>query len=268
MIEMAKQNSPERAFLNTLGFQYVVCLMKHRDSVSVRNMEFNKHNRGGRMIYVPHVKQVRRRPKNGVQQMMEFTPNYPAPVEHRIRTLPISASETERRIYSGNLTDEHLRNQCFWTLLKKANGTKDFQLFWCIEDYTNQDFKVLDAHAALFIRGLHTDSMNKKYSTDQRLKEKYNEDYGVRDIIAECVREAGLSVKHKYEHGRHRGRLHSQIIALPSSCKTHDHDETAEHVRKYYHTKSINDASGTGCSGFNKKFEKKFQQFLRGLTND
>ena len=43
----------------------------------------------------------------------------------------------------------------------------------------DKDGKSLDAHAALFIAGLHTNKLNAKYSTEPELRAKYGDDYGV-----------------------------------------------------------------------------------------
>jgi len=248
------QDSIERQFLLDTPLQYIVETMKRRDYEYRTDYEFEKSL----------VKLATRRRIAGMKQPHDWSPSYAKPVNKQVGSAPISAAEMQCRIYSASQT-----NTDFWSRLKRVNG-KDFQLFWCIEDYIDKDGKPLDAHAALFIAGLHTEKLKAKYSTDPELRAKYGDDYGVRDIIAQCIRQAGLSVAHTTAHKASRSTKYESQI---HSCFDLQVQETAGGLsvaekKIHYLTKSINDASGSMCFGSNRKLERKYSQFIKEKTND
>jgi hypothetical protein len=116
----------------------------------------------------------------------------------------------------------------------------------------------------LFIAGLHTTKLNQKYSTDATLRARFCEDYGVRNIIAQCVREAGLSVKHSgITRALHPNKYLSQIHSVNElRARSTDQRFTVDEIKTFYLTKSINDASGSMCFGSNRKLERKYVEFL------
>lgn len=255
MLNVQLQDSVERQFLLDTPLQYIVQLMKRRDYEFHTVMQFPK---------VEASPAVRRRVA-GVKTPSDWSPNYAKPVKIQTRSYAISASETQRRIYAAgaNPTD-------FWSNLKRVNG-KDFQLFWCIEDYVNQDYKPLDAHAAIIIAGLHTKKLNAKYSTDATLRARFGDDYGIRDIIAQCVRAADLAVKHTTVERALAGDKYSSQIHSVFELRargTRLGRRSADETKIAYLTKSVNDPSGSMCFGGNRKLEPKFHTFLQSLTND
>lgn len=248
MITFEQQNSPERQFLSDTPIQYIVQLMKHRDYESREVWTFDKD----------YATPAPRRRKDGIKTPRVWTPNYAQKRRRQVPTSPIPAIETQRRIYS---VDKSLTN--FYSQLKRING-KDFQLFWCIEDYKDNDYRGHDAHAALFIAGLHTKKLNAKYSQDALLRERFCDDYGVRDIVAECVRRAKLSVQHTYaSHALPSDKYSTQIHSV-HALKALDTQSamSVDMLKTFYLTKSINDDTGSMCFGFNRTFEHKFDHFL------
>lgn len=249
MITLQEQDSPERQFLSDTPIQYIVQLMKHRDYESKEVWTFDKD-------YVPP---GTRRRKGGVKEPYTWTPNYAQKRRQQVKTPPIPAIETQRRIYS---VDKSLTN--VYSELKRING-KDFQLFWCVEDYKDHDYRGHDAHSALFIAGLHTAKLNAKYSQDAILRERFCEDYGVRDIIAKCIERAKLSVTHTYAshacaQDKYETQIHSAHVLKTLATQS---AMSVDMLKTFYLTKSINDPTGSMCFGFNRTFDNKFDHFLQ-----
>lgn len=254
MIPLEEQDSIERQFLKDTQLQYIVQLMKRRDYEYREEMVFD----------ASYQKPRPRRRINGVKTPFDWSPNYAQKRHKQISSRPITATETQRRIYAaGDSTTD------FWSRLKRING-RDFQLFWCVEDYKDGDYRGLDAHAAIFIAGLHTEMLTEKYSVNAALRRTFSDDYAIRNIIAECVRDAGLSVKHtvitdKLSVNQYSSQIHSvQQLKAASAPAT----KSLDAIKIDYLTKSINDASGSMCFGSNQKLEKKYIEFLQGGHND
>lgn len=253
MLLQKHQDSLERQFLLDTPLQYVVQMMKRRDFGYVTAMEFSKN----------YDKPKPRRRVAGTSMPLAFAPNYAQAVKKAVPTSPIPASEYERRIYSAgeNKSD-------FWSRLKRVNG-KDFQLFWCIEDNDVTEGKRVDAHGALFIAGLHTETLKKKYPSEARWRDKCGDDYVVKDIIAQCVRQAGLAVEHTTAADIRRGDKYTSQIhsvndlrrqASVAGCLSPDD------IKIRYLTKAVNDDSGSMCFGSNRKLEKQYTTFIQGLS--
>ena len=254
MIEMQYQNSPERQFLYDIPLQYIVQLMKHRDYEHREEMVFDSNYQAPQPT----------RRANGVKAPITWSPNYAHKRHKQIYSRPITATETQRRIYAAGAS-----NTDVWSHLKRING-KNFQLFWCIEDYRDSDYRGLDAHAALFIAGLHTTTLIDKYSVDATLRQAFGDDYAIKNIIAQCIRDAGLSVSHTVISTElHPDKYSSQIHAV-QQLKVAGTPGTAslDAIKIHYLTKSINDASGSMCFGSNQKLEHKYVAFLQRSHHD
>lgn len=249
------QDSLERQFLLDTPLQYVVQMMKRRDFEFVTSMEFDTNNEKPK---------PRRRPA-GTKERLTFEPNYAKLVKRQIPSSPIPASEYERRIYSAgqNPTD-------FWSQLKRVNG-KDFQLFWCIEDNVVKEGRRVPPHGALFIAGLHTETLNRKYPSEAKWRDRCGDDYVVKDIIAQCVKDARLAVEHTTVSDVRRGKKYSSLINSAYDLQRRASEPgclSPYEIKIYYNTKAANDASGSMCSGSNRKLEKKYTTFIHGLSDE